>query len=421
MSDVSLEFTKRELEVMYALDHPNVIKCFEVYEDSRYIHVVMELCTGGDLLEHMIQNGLFSERDTAILIRKVCKAVNYLHSRNICHRDLKLENILFVSSTTGIDIKLADFGLARKFTKYLMHSYAGTLSYMAPEVLQGAYTQTCDVWSIGVMLYIMLTGKLPFDGESHEEVARMVLSREMVYNEKDWERVSPFALDLVRKMLTYDPEKRIALDRVLAHEWFQSNPSLYVLSRIPESILDKMRLYTAPKRLQHIAIKVAVKYLSVEDVQELKTAFQYIDTRNTGYISAEQFTEALNKTGLTSAVKYVKSNSYSEFMNTVDYLRLGEINFTEFLAATLDLKEVLNDDVLYAAFRHFDVENTGVIAVRDLAMAVHRTGVPLKSQEIEEIIGEIGLSEDSTITYEHFRSIIRKFYLVKGELPRVEQ
>lgn len=103
-------------------------------------------------------------------------------------------------------------------------------------------------------------------------------------------------------------------------------------------------------------------------------------------------------------------------MNTIDYLRLGAINFTEFLAATLDLKQVLNEEVLYAAFRHFDVENAGYITVKDLAMAVHRTGAPLKSQEIEDMIAEIGLPQDCAISYEHFRNIVRKCYIVKGEL-----
>lgn len=307
MNATMLEFTKRELETMQVLDHPNVIKCFDVYEDKRYIHVVMELCTGGDLLEHLIQNGLFPERETAILFRKLCKAIHYLHSRNICHRDIKLENILLVSPALGADIKLADFGLARTCKQYLMHSYAGTPAYMAPEVLQGCYNQSCDIWSIGVMLYIMLTGKLPFDGDSSEEIARRILSKEIVYNENDWKNVSPFALDIVRRMLIHDPDKRITLERVLMHEWFQSNPSLYVLSRIPESLLERMRIYKAPKRLQQIAIKVAVKYLSVTDIQDLKTAFQYIDTRNTGWISAAQFSEALDKAGFTSAVKYVES------------------------------------------------------------------------------------------------------------------
>ena len=413
-SDV-LSVIRRELEILRQLDHPNVIKYYDVYEDKRYIHVVMELCKGGDLLSSILLNGLFSEQQTAILIRKVCKAVNYLHTRRICHRDVKLDNCLFATENSQ-EVKLVDFGLARSFSFRAMHTFAGTPLYMAPEVVCGVYRESCDVWSIGIMLFILLTGKLPFGVESQPDIIRALVSQELLFDANDWEHVSPFALDLVRKMLTFDPERRISIDQVLAHEWFQSNPSQYVVSRIPENLLDRLKHYKAPKRLQQIAIKVAVKYLSVEAIQDLKVAFQYIDTRNTGWISAAQFIEALNKTGLTAARDEVQSKRYAGFMSKIDYLHLGEINFTEFLAATLDLKQVLSEEVLYAAFRHFDVENAGYITIKDLTMAVRRTGVPLKSKDIDEMVAEMGLTEDCKISFARFRNILCKVYVVKGEM-----
>ena len=156
-----LKLLKTELEMLRVVDHPNIIKFYETFEDERYVHIVMEECTGGDLFDHLIQNGQYTEREAASLLEKIIAAINHLHTLHICHRDIKPENFLFAALDRFSDIKIIDFGLATKFGDDQMHTVVGTPYYVAPEVLRGNYDQQCDVWSLGVLLYVILAGYPP--------------------------------------------------------------------------------------------------------------------------------------------------------------------------------------------------------------------------------------------------------------------
>jgi calcium-dependent protein kinase len=164
----------RELQVLHELDHPNIIKLYETFEDEKYLHLVMELCSGGDLHEHICNKGVFAEAEAALIMRKLLLAVNHMHNSYICHRDLKPENILY----EGDEIKIADFGISLKFgdpQKLEMTSVVGTPNFVAPEVLQRRYGKECDVWSLGVILYVMLSGMMPFEGQSVRDVLGQIL------------------------------------------------------------------------------------------------------------------------------------------------------------------------------------------------------------------------------------------------------
>ena len=160
------ELLRRELCVLRMVDHPGVVKCYEAFEDSKYVHIVMELCAGGTLLDRVTAEGLYGEQEAAVLVRKIVSAVRHLHALQIAHRDIKPENFLFLSLGNRTDVKLTDFGLARTYSAEEMHTIVGTQDYTAPEVMTGSYTQKCDVWSLGVLLYGLLTGHPP----SHSQV-----------------------------------------------------------------------------------------------------------------------------------------------------------------------------------------------------------------------------------------------------------
>lgn len=164
----------RELQVLHELDHPSIIKLYETYEDEKYFHLVMELCEGGDLLERILEKGVFAEPEAAEIMKKLLLAVNHMHNSYVCHRDLKPENILYA----GDQIKVADFGISNKFgdSKELeMSSVVGTPHYVAPEVLSKRYGKECDLWSLGVILFVLLSGKMPFDGEDVKDVLDQII------------------------------------------------------------------------------------------------------------------------------------------------------------------------------------------------------------------------------------------------------
>lgn len=157
---------KYEIEILSTIDHPNIIKLYDVYEDNKYIHLVFEYCSGGDLFDEIASRGHYSENEAAGLIWKMLLSINHLHSVGICHRDIKPENFLFDSKLSTKELKLIDFGLSSKFGEKNQHfkSVVGTPYYIAPEVIRGNYTKSCDIWSVGVILYLLLSGTLPFPG-----------------------------------------------------------------------------------------------------------------------------------------------------------------------------------------------------------------------------------------------------------------
>ena len=162
---MNITMMRREFEIMSILDHPNIVRLYEIYEDEQYVHLVMQYCAGGDVAERIIDNGKFSELEAAHIMEKLLGAVNYLHMHNISHRDLKAENFLYESRKSDSEIKLADFGMSFRFgITQRMQSLAGSPYYLAPEIKKGSYTKMCDIWSLGVFLYFILSGSHPFIG-----------------------------------------------------------------------------------------------------------------------------------------------------------------------------------------------------------------------------------------------------------------
>ena len=200
------------------VDHPNIIKLYETYEDELYLHLVMELCTGGDICDRIINAGSLSEAQAAHLMKQLFGAINYLHSCNITHRDLKPENFIYENDTSD-EIKICDFGMSIKSDgKYKLRSIAGTPYYLAPEVLRGSYTKACDIWSLGVFMYFILLGKHPFKGTNLDSIyEKAAKGSSNVFRIEDTGKISDNAKDLIKKMLTVQANKRISIKDALAH------------------------------------------------------------------------------------------------------------------------------------------------------------------------------------------------------------
>ncbi|XP_074560762.1 calcium-dependent protein kinase 5-like [Curcuma longa] len=216
---------KLEIEVMARLSgHPNVVDLKAVYEDNDYVHLVMELCAGGELFHHLEKHGYFCEHEAAVLFRLLMEVVMYCHDKGVIHRDLKPENILLATKSLSSPIKLADFGLAT----YIQpgHSLSGTVGspfYIAPEVLAGGYNEAADVWSAGVILYILLSGMPPFWGKTKSRIFESVRSAKLQFASDPWQSVSDSAKDLIRRMLCRYPSQRLTAKQVLDHSWIKEH------------------------------------------------------------------------------------------------------------------------------------------------------------------------------------------------------
>ncbi|KAL0920559.1 hypothetical protein M5K25_009702 [Dendrobium thyrsiflorum] len=214
---------KLEIEIMARLSgHPNVVDLKAVYEEVDFVHLVMELCAGGELFHRLEKHGPFLEREAAVIFRHLMEVVLFCHDNGVVHRDLKPENILLATKSLSSPIKLADFGLATYIQPgQSLCETVGSPFYIAPEVLAGSYNQAADVWSAGVILYILLSGMPPFWGKTKSRIFDAVRSLELRFPSDPWDGVSEPAKQLVSKMLCRDPLQRLTAKQVLEHSWIQ--------------------------------------------------------------------------------------------------------------------------------------------------------------------------------------------------------
>lgn len=221
----------REIMLLQEMNHKSILQFVDVFEDENYVHIVTDLCTGGELFDKIVEkannndssNACFAEDEAARIIAQVLKAVSYMHKHGIVHRDLKPENILFDTKDEDSPLKIIDFGLARKHYGDLgepyMKTIAGTPYYIAPEVLRKRYNRSCDLWSVGVVTYILLSGYPPFNGRNNEETHRSVLRGRYQFKTQEWDGVSLEAKSFIRRLLRMDPTKRMTAEEALNHPW----------------------------------------------------------------------------------------------------------------------------------------------------------------------------------------------------------
>jgi len=222
-SEEELNLLQREIDIMKKLNHVNIIQLQEVFDEPDHIYLILELITGGELFDQIVSRGSYSEKDAANIVKQILEAVQYMHSNGIAHRDLKPENLLCSGPANEI-IKVTDFGLSKDFGEATLQTSCGTPDYVAPEVLRGApYDNSVDLWSIGVITYILLCGFPPFYGNSDQEIFEKILKAEYDFPAPDWDVISDDAKNFIRQILVLDPHKRPTSAEALQHPWMISN------------------------------------------------------------------------------------------------------------------------------------------------------------------------------------------------------
>lgn len=394
---------KRELEIMQIVDHPNIIHLYETYEDELYLHLVLELCTGGDVCERIITKGSFCESQAAGLMKILLGAVNYLHLNNIIHRDLKPENFLYVDNETEY-VKICDFGMSvRNNRNNRMKSIAGTPYYLAPEVLKGNYTKACDVWSLGVFMYFILIGKHPFRGKSLESIYEKAAKGINGIDLARVENISDLAKDLMEKMLTVQVNRRINLVEALSHPWLNSGLTESNF-KIPDIVFKNLSKYKAKSKLWQEAIKIVVKNLSNSQIKTLREAFITMDTTNSGFITAADLEKSMKTHGFNLALEEIEN-----IIQNCSYIHAGKINYSDFLVASLNKKALRNGELIWEAFNIFDKKGMGKINLKDLDGALKQAGCEFSEEEFKDLISEAKIDENSDINFENFKVIMACF------------
>lgn len=214
----------REISIMRILDHPNIIKLHEIYEDEKYLSLVLEYCSGGDLFEYLFERHHLCEEEAAHILHNILTALEYLHCQHICHRDLKLQNFMFDKKGSEAVLKLIDFGLSAQYSSEegTFKTIVGSPLYIAPEILsKKPYDYTCDTWSVGVIFYLLLAGTPPFLGETNREVFQNICKGNYDIEKGIWQSISSEAKDLLKSFLKVDSKQRITCHAAMKHKWFQ--------------------------------------------------------------------------------------------------------------------------------------------------------------------------------------------------------
>ncbi|KAL6145425.1 hypothetical protein ACLB2K_056113 [Fragaria x ananassa] len=397
-----VEDVRREIQIMHHLaGNPNVISIKVAYEDAVAVHVVMELCAGGELFDRIIKRGHYSERKAAQLARTIVGVIEACHSLGVMHRDLKPENFLFVDEEEDSALQAIDFGLSIFFQPgEIFSDVVGSPYYVAPEVLRKRYGPEADVWSAGVMIYILLSGVPPFWGETEQEIFEEVLHGDLDFSTDPWPNISEDAKDLVKKMLVRNPKKRLTAHQVLCHPWVQVE-GVAPDKPLDSAVLSRMKQFSAMNKIKKMALRVIAEHLSEEEIAGLKEMFKMIDTDNSGQISFEELKDGLKRFGAT-----LNESEIYDLMQAADVDNSGTIDYGEFIAATLHLNKVEREDHLFAAFSYFDKDGSGYITQDELQQACEEFGI--QDVHLEDLIREVDQDNDGRIDYNEFVAMMQK-------------
>jgi len=396
---------KTEIEIHGSTDHPNIAKFYETFEEELKTFLVMELCKGGELFDRIIDAGCFSENQAAIVMQQACRAVLYLHQHHICHRDLKPDNFLFVSKDP-IDqntLKIIDFGIACKFeTGQVLKTKLGTPYYVAPEVLQGAYDNSSDMWSLGVIMFVLLCGYPPFYGEKDSEVLAAVRKAHLHFDDRDWHSVSHGAKSLILKLLKKDPTHRYNAQQAVEDQWIVKLAPNTDGVQLQSEFVDKLRAFRSAYKLKKVALQIISKQLNDEQIGKLRTTFEALDADHNGSLTVNELQDGLKNLGITDIPQDLQ-----QIMDGLDSDGSGQIDYTEFLAATIERKMYMQEDVCWKAFCVFDRNGDGKISKDELQLVLEDENMKsIAGPNLQEIMTAVDEDGDGTIDFGEFMAMM---------------
>eukprot|EP00347_Sterkiella_histriomuscorum_P012164 403369649 len=404
--DVRLRY---EIDILRYLDHPNILRLYEIYEDRHNIYLVTELCEGQDLWDDIAQREKLTENDAAEIMQQILSAVAYCHRKNVCHRDIKPENIIISHPThsekdcqngniEGLKnrIKLIDFGTSQVFSKVeKLQSLQGTSVYVAPEVIEGEYDQLCDVWSIGIILYIMMIGKSPYKSKIQSEILEEVKVTQIKIEGSEWENRSEEVKDLLRQMLNKDPELRITAKQALKHQWFQKQAITHRDYQSTVEAFINLRNFNA------IYTFMVCQFSSQDEKDRLYNSFQTLDLNHDGKLTIDELVQGYKIVSPHLSDELIRQEA-EHIMKIVDQDANGYISFSEWENASINKFDMLSHKKLRSAFELFDKDNSGKISVQEIQEILSQGSQVSNSNVWEEIIKEIDQDGDGQISFEEF-------------------
>ena len=400
-----------EINILMKMDHPNIVKIFEFYISDKNYYLITEYCEGGSLFDLIMKNkGPFTEIQASYIMHQIFSVVNYCHKMKIIHRDLKPENILVQKNDNGfVKIKICDFGTSLTFNRgEIQDKIVGSIYYIAPEVLQKKYNSKCDLWSCGVIMYILLTSVPPFAGNDNRTIIDKILIGR--YDKTRLKKRCKACIDLIDKLLEMDVSKRIRAEGALSHKWFQIYKSYEIRvdiddPKIIEAFISNLKSYKKSSEIQEIALAYLVhNHPELEQITNACKLFEIIDKKGNGKINKEELFNGLNELYKSDKLK----DDVDKIFENLDINNDLYIEYEEFIRAAIDKSIFLTDSSLRFAFNFFDKNNRGEITVEDLCSIF--SGDDISNDELDrvkKIVKKINPSE--IIKYNEFCQIMKTF------------
>jgi len=344
------ELNKNELEVLEVTQHPNITRIFELMEDKHYYYIVMEIITGGNLLQVIGKMKWFTEQQAAKVIKQLLLALNFMHQKNIMHRDLKPENILVEENADDVNnndiyIKLTDFGFATKYDSNKKQTLSlGSPLYMAPELCKEiAYDNKVDVWAVGVITYILLSGSPPFYDRKRTNTKQAIYN-DIIKNEPDYSLLktdSSLAEEFIRTALMKSGSKRASIEQMLNHEWIKKNEGDNSISQDKQLDLSKnLAAFAKTSNFQSGICSILANLMTkTTDLKELNKMFVQWDTSQDGQLSYEELKENMAE---ISTLFQMDAPDVENLMRAADTNRDGQVDYTEFITAAFDKQKLLS-------------------------------------------------------------------------------
>ena len=445
----------REINILKKLEHPYIMKLYEFYSDEEYFYLINEFCSEGDLSEKLQKVGRFEEKLVKLLMFQIFSAVWYLHSNNVIHGDLKLENVMIdnlnfheskkkndnnnnnnlknsfekrlslvtsykldfhnIQNVEGnkhkfdkikkYEIKLIDFGAAKIFTKYKKQfdDTVGTLVYCSPEVLKNNYDSKCDIWSCAVIMYILLSGEIPFAGDSEEEIIKSIMNKKVSFDSSFFNNVSEEAKDLIKKCLIYNKSKRYNAKEALDHPFFKIDIDVNNLFQedltveINQVLVRMKNFSTKSKFHQAILVFLAYNYAEKRITERLKHIFFYINKSLDGRIKPKELLSIYQENNMK-----ITKDEVLKIIKSVDFNNSGAIEYEEFIRIALPKEDLLTEKNLKEAFDLFDINKTGNITVNEMKEVLGMDN-DVDENVVLNFLNDLGYK---TINYLQFRNLV---------------
>ena len=412
-----------EINILRKLDHPNILKITDFYNLKNEYDIITEYCQEGELFDEIKNFAPFNETLTGWYMKQILSAVCYCHGQHVIHRDLKPENILIVKRLKSgyHPIKIIDFGTAKVFNKEKReHALIGSAYYIAPEVLSRNYTEKCDIWSCGIIMYILLTGRPPFNGANEEEIMKKIKVGNYEMTKYPWGIISKEAKDLIKSLLHVDPHKRITSQQALNHEWFETDKVKEVenINTLKTKSLNKLLNNLTKYRSDNILRCAVIAYLvhnstQLNQAHEAIKLFNKIDKNGDGRITKEELYSGFQQLMKLSEDE-LKNQVDTAFAN-IDTDHNDYIEYEEFVRAAIDKEYFLSNDFLKFAFNYFDRDHNGNITLEEIKNLFCQNDNNKCSQEaqnqLKKCFNEIDVNGDGELSFDEFvlmmKNIIR--------------